>query len=104
FEAALRSAAQAESDSERAEQLAGVVALYRGALLSGCYEDWILPEQLRLQELYCQALRDLIQYAEQVDDLPRAITYAQRLISADRVNEDAHCQLIRLHAAAGQTF
>jgi DNA-binding SARP family transcriptional activator len=102
FEAALRSAAQAESDSERAEQLAGVVALYRGTLLSGCYEDWILPEQLRLQELFCQALRDLIQYAEQVEDLPRAITYAQRLISVDRVNEDAHSQLIRLHAAAGQ--
>jgi DNA-binding SARP family transcriptional activator len=103
FESALQSVAQAESAGERAERLTGVVDLYHGALLSGYYEDWIVPEQLRLQELYCQALRHLIQHFEQAEDLHRAIAYVQRLVSANVVSEEAHCHLIRLCAAAGQT-
>jgi DNA-binding SARP family transcriptional activator len=103
FEAALQSVAQAESAGERAERLAGAVELYQGALLSGYYEDWVVPEQLRLQELYCQAFRHLVQHFEQADDLHRAIAYAQRLVHANLVNEEAHRDLIRLCAAAGQT-
>src|SRR5439155_95334 len=64
FEAALAAAACSPSDTERAERLAQAVELYRGELLPGYYEEWVLQERLRLAEQFQRALTQLIALRE----------------------------------------
>jgi DNA-binding SARP family transcriptional activator len=102
FEAALQAAAQAGTHPGRAESLARAVELYRGELLTGCYDDWVLQEREWLAERYFQALGRLIGNLEQAGDLDRALAVAHRGLSLDPLREEAHVELMRLYAAAGQ--
>jgi hypothetical protein len=52
------------NEMDQAEQLARAVGLYRGELLPGYFEDWIVPERQRLAELHLQALGRLLALAE----------------------------------------
>src|SRR5204863_7537922 len=60
FQSAVKSAAETPASAERARLLEQGVELYRGPLLAGFYEQWILTEQQRLEELLFQALRQLM--------------------------------------------
>jgi predicted ATPase/DNA-binding SARP family transcriptional activator len=88
--------------TEPAVRLGAAVEQYRGELLPGYYEDWIVPERERLIELYCQALAQLIGYHEQSGDLPQALQYARLAAAADPLRDTARHDLIRLLAAAGE--
>ncbi len=103
FEAAQQSAAEAGSDTERAQFLAEAVELYGGELLPGYYQDWIIPEQRRLGELYFRTVRWLTAYLEQAGEWERALECARRGVAADPFREEAHQDLIRLLAASGQS-
>lgn len=59
FEDALRHAARAASDTERAEWLNRAVQAYGGPLLPGFYDDWVLGERERLAEQFAEATRRL---------------------------------------------
>jgi DNA-binding SARP family transcriptional activator len=102
FEAALRSAAHAEEPAARTGFLTAAVELYRGDLLPGFYEDWVGPEQQRLDELFFHALRQLIAQLEQTGEMDHALQYALRAVGANRLREEAHREVIRLYAALGQ--
>jgi class 3 adenylate cyclase len=102
FKIALRSAQRAGSGGERASSLAQAVTRYRGELLPGFFEDWVLQERSWLVELYFQALGQLIAHLQQEGELLRALAYAQRGVRADPLREEAHSQLMRLYAAVGQ--
>jgi predicted ATPase/DNA-binding SARP family transcriptional activator/class 3 adenylate cyclase len=102
FEAALQAASRASSRAEEVERLTEAVALYRGELLPGHFEDWVLQERERLAEAFHQALDPLIAHEWQAGHLPGALQWARRAVSADPLREEAHRELIRLLAAAGQ--
>lgn len=102
FLAGLRAAEQADSPADRALSLADAAELYRGPLLAGYYEEWIGPEQQHLAERYFQALGQLAGHFERGGDFDRALDYAARSVSADPLREEAHAELVRLYAAAGQ--
>jgi DNA-binding SARP family transcriptional activator len=104
FEAALQLAVQAGSSSgcEQALRLIQAVELYRGELLPGCFEDWVLPERQRLSEAYLQALDQLVGLLEQTGDLHGALQYARRAVAVDPLREETHHTMIRLLVAAGQ--
>ena len=59
FHAALQAAARAADLPDRVRWLEAAVALYRGELLPGYYEPWVLTERQALAELYLGALRQL---------------------------------------------
>jgi DNA-binding SARP family transcriptional activator len=102
FESALQTAAEARSVAEQAQRLSAAAELYRGPLLPGYYESWVLPEQQRLDELFFRALRQLIAHLERTGQFEPAIEYARRAVGADPLREEAHRELIRLYAAAAQ--
>lgn len=101
FEAALRSAASAGPE-QRGAFLAAAADLYGGELLPGHYEDWIFPEQQRLDELYFQTLRQLIAHLEGQGDLDGALQLALRAVAANRMREEAHREVMRLYGAGRQ--
>lgn len=70
--------------------------LYRGELLPGCYEEWILPERERLHQRHQQVLKDLLRLFEERGDHVAAIRYAQRLLALDPLSEDLSRHLMRL--------
>src|SRR2546423_43555 len=70
--------------------------LYRGALLPGCYDEWILPERERLRQRHWQVLEHLLRLFEGQGDHVSAIRYAQRLLALDPLSEDLSRRLMRL--------
>jgi DNA-binding SARP family transcriptional activator/tetratricopeptide (TPR) repeat protein len=71
-------------------------SLYRGELLPGCYDEWILPERERLRQCHRQVLEHLLRLFEEQDDYVTAIRYAQRLLVLDPLSEDLARHLMHL--------
>lgn len=94
FENALRAAAQAGTWQSAAD-------LYRGDLLPGCYDEWVLPERERLRLLYLDALEHACSESESARDLLAARKYAQLLLTADPLREETYRRLMRLSAVSG---
>jgi predicted ATPase/DNA-binding SARP family transcriptional activator/class 3 adenylate cyclase len=103
FRGALESASAAPNRVAATERLADAVELYRGPLLPGFYEEWIMPEQQRLAEEFYQAARQLARYWGEAGDYARALDSARRAVNVDSLREEAHRELIQLLAAAGRT-
>jgi DNA-binding SARP family transcriptional activator len=103
FEAALAAAGRATSPLDRIERLEQAVARYRGELLVGQEETWVLPERERLAERHMAALRELVRLLEERHETARALAYARQAVAADPLREEACRDLMRLLAATGQT-
>src|SRR5947209_8110697 len=73
-------------------------SLYRGELLPGCYDEWILPQRDRLRQRHLQVLEQLLRLFEAQGDNVTAIRYAQRLIALDPLSENLYRRLMRLFA------
>ncbi len=101
FEQALKLAdAATRRNDQRALQAALEQAdvLYRGELLPGCYDEWILPERDRLRQRHLQVLEHLLRLFEARGDTITAIRHAQRLLALDPLSEDLYRRLMRLFA------
>ncbi len=102
LESLTRTAQAADSDEERVRALAAAVAVYRGTLLRGHYEDWIVPEQRRLEALYFEAVRCLLPLLEREGGTAAALQVALRAVAVDPLREESHQALMRLYAASGR--
>ena len=103
FSAALNTAADAHPRAEKISALMAAVDLYRGPLVPGCYESWIVPQQLRLEDEYVGAITDLLRYCEEAGSIQQAVTYARTAVSVHPLREDLHLALMRLHIASGNS-
>jgi predicted ATPase/DNA-binding SARP family transcriptional activator len=92
-------------DPERVEALERALGWYRGELLAGFYDGWIVAERRRLAALYADLLARLLDALAAHHTSGRATTaidVAHRLIACDPLNEDAHMCLVRLYAEDGR--
>ncbi len=101
FERAVARAEQAEKQAEVQLVLEQAVELYRGDLLPGCYDEWILSERERLRHLFLDVLERLTLLLEQKRDYQAAIRAAQRLLRHDPLHEATYRHLMRLYALTG---
>jgi len=83
------------------QTLAGAVALYRGDLLEGWYQDWCLVERERLLNIHLALLDKLMAYCELNQEYQAGLTFGARILSYDRAFEHNHRRLMRLHYRAG---
>jgi DNA-binding SARP family transcriptional activator len=88
-------------NAEQADELRRAIALYRGDLLEGWYQEWCLFERERLQTTYLTILDKLMEYAEHVGAQDEGIDYGNAILRHDRARERTHRRLMRLHAGAG---
>jgi predicted ATPase/DNA-binding SARP family transcriptional activator len=77
------------------------IALYRGELLPGWYDEWVVREQTRLNERYLGALHDLAWSLEQKGALEAALEAIEKVVAADPYRESAYRLEMRLHMALG---
>jgi predicted ATPase/DNA-binding SARP family transcriptional activator len=83
--------------------LARAVRLYRGPLLEGCSEAWVIQERRVREEAYLQALRELAEQAVAKGQPALAEQYLRQAIAVDALRESAHRALMRLLAGDGNT-
>lgn len=100
FENALKAAETADAQTRQA-LLKQAIALYKGDLLPSCEDEWIVPERERLQQLYSNALEQLINQLQTQQDHRAALGYAQQLLRVDSFNEATYCTLMRLYNQSG---
>jgi DNA-binding SARP family transcriptional activator len=103
FESIAADASMSEDPTERAALYRAAVALYRGELLPGCYEESLVAERERLSAAYRDILGRLAAALGEAGDLPGALEVARKAVAEDHLREDAHCELMRLYVAAGRT-
>jgi DNA-binding SARP family transcriptional activator len=77
------------------------VDLYRGKLLPNCYDEWIEPEQERLQQACIRAYKKLMQVLLEQQDYSAAIRYGQQLLRIDPLNEVGYADLMRAYTCSG---
>jgi len=78
------------------------VDLYRGDLLEGYYDEWVLIERERLRDLYLQVLDQLVIAYKVALQYQQALATALRLAGADPLNESAHREVMRLYHYLGR--
>lgn len=90
------------------EALERAAVLYRGAFLDGLaireapFEDWLVAERLRLQELAMEVLARLLGLQRGAGDLEAAVQSALRLLAIDPAQEPVHRVLMRLLVQLGR--
>src|SRR5579871_1068670 len=102
FLAMARRAEDAASSEERIAALTAAIDLYKGELLPGYYEDWVLLERERLVTLYVRLLRRLVGELEALRETERALEYALRAAAVAPLQEEVAYDLIRQYAVTGQ--
>jgi DNA-binding SARP family transcriptional activator len=104
FEQALEQAEQAEqtrNTTVHRQALEQATQLYRGNLLPGCYDEWLLPERERLRLLFLRAAARLIEVKQQERDYDDALMVAQRLLHHDPLHEPTYQRIMNLYAVRG---
>lgn len=101
FETALSLAKTAVTPQETITYLETAVTLYKGDLLPGNYDDWIIPIREMIRQNYLDALYQLVTLFEGQQAYRAAARYSQRLLRQDPADEAAYVQLMRLHALSG---
>jgi len=107
FESALSRGTEREAiDSHH---LSTAAQLYRGEFLAGFFvrdspefEEWLVGEQVRLREAAVEVLRKLIESYQRRGEYRFGVHYARRLVAIEPLSEEAHRELMRLCALAGQ--
>ncbi|MFQ6100814.1 MAG: BTAD domain-containing putative transcriptional regulator [Anaerolineae bacterium] len=83
------------------EQWTAVVDCYRGDLLEGFYDDWVLAERSRLRQRYIHILEQRIALQKAGGDLRGAIRTTQRLLARDHLREEPYRYLMELYYRLG---
>jgi DNA-binding SARP family transcriptional activator len=84
------------------EALENALQLYKGDLLPGCYEDWVLPIREQLRQTFIYGIECLIGLLEHAHCYPEAISHTRLLLEFDPLREEDYRQLMRLHALNGE--
>jgi len=88
------------------EEQSGVMSainpdIYRGDLLQDFYDEWVLDEREHYRDVFINALHKNVQTLKANGEYQRAILLAEKITSADSVNEQAYQQLIFCQHALG---
>jgi len=89
------------SGARTPDAVARGVSLYRGELLPGCWDDWLLTERERLHQAFLALLDDGIRLAEQRRDYRTAMEYARIRLRHEPAHEHTSVTLMRLQAISG---
>ena len=78
--------------------------LWRGELLPGWYDDWVVFERERLHQLRLHALEYLAALMTRRGDLPAALHLALEAVRAEPLRESANARLIEVYLAERNVY
>ncbi len=83
------------------EDLIAAISVYGGDLLPGFYEDWVSLERERLQAVFEQRMKVLLDRLLQQECWAEVVDWGERWIALGHVPEPAYRALMHAHAALG---
>lgn len=83
------------------EALRAAIDLYRGDLLEGCYDEWVLDVRERFRDRYLSHLLRLAEVLASDGDHAEAVRVGRELLRNDPLREEAYRFVMRVHLAAG---
>lgn len=86
----------------RATQLAEALKHYRGDLLLGWYDNWVLEERERLRLVCLRGHRRLMEHFVALGDIDNAISSGLAALRLEPLQEMIQQQVIELYLASGQ--
>ncbi|HSJ87948.1 MAG TPA: BTAD domain-containing putative transcriptional regulator [Anaerolineales bacterium] len=89
------------SNHPSVEELMSALSNYRGELLPGSYEDWIMREREHLHTLYSQKMSQLLALLETEKRWHEMLEWAERWISLEYESESAYQALMIAYEALG---
>ena len=98
---ALERRRQADRHSVTVEELAEAVDPYKGDLLEGYYEDWIIGPRQDLLSRYLDALTQMVALYSRSGDYEGALRPARLRIDAEHFSDEWQRDVIRLYALNG---
>ena len=78
------------------------IALYKGDLLEGVYDDWAIRAREHERLLYLSSLAYLLQYHHEQQNYKKSLGYGQRILTVDPLREEIHREMMRLYLEIGQ--
>jgi DNA-binding SARP family transcriptional activator len=85
-----------------AAELCHGLALYRGELLDGFFDDWILAEREQLRALYIRGQLRLLDHFIAGDEVEAAIECGREVLRLDPLRESVHRRMMALYAGNGE--
>lgn len=98
FEGNLRRAETTSDINERCHLLDSALAVYKGDLLPGYFEDWVLAERERLANMLLRGLRQCASTLDAAGDTERALEYTLRAMQVAPLVEEVRVELMQLYA------
>lgn len=92
---------QKQLDETDLAALVQAVSVYRGELLPGFYEDWVLLERERLRDVFERRTQRLLELLAEEGQWSEVQRWAEHWISLGHVPEPAYRALMVSHAARG---
>ena len=105
FETAIAPAldtAQEKLEPPQLERLIAGLAHYRGDLLLGWYDNWVLSERERLRLLCLRGYRRLMEHYAAVGNIEKALAAGQSALRIEPLQELVQQRVIELYHASGQ--
>jgi ATP/maltotriose-dependent transcriptional regulator MalT/two-component SAPR family response regulator len=99
---------QTTNTAARMKLLCEIITLNRGPYLADLDAEWLIPERLRYQDLYRDAMVELANIYLQDGQIQESLATARRILQFDPLLEAAHRLIIQayaiLHDPAGMTL
>lgn len=86
---------------DQVERLRRAASLYRGDLLDGFYDDWVLPDRERFRLAYLTALERLLAHYQARGRWLAAISAGREILRADPLREHVQRRLMICHFSMG---
>jgi DNA-binding SARP family transcriptional activator len=95
-------ASRGRLQANAAAELCGGLELYRGELLDGFFDDWVLAEREDLRALYIRGQLRLLDHFSAGEELEDAIECGRQVLRLDPLRESVHRRMMMLFAANGE--
>jgi predicted ATPase/DNA-binding SARP family transcriptional activator len=102
FEDLIDKARETKQPEKRFDYLKQAISLYRGELLPGFDELWVLNERLRMEDLYISSLSQLIEECERLGRTDEAIDFLRLALAKEPLTEAWHTGLMRQYLKSGR--
>jgi DNA-binding SARP family transcriptional activator/predicted ATPase len=89
------------AEDKSLKELTKTAGLYRGELLPGFYEEWVVLERDRLESAYHQKMNLLMERLIQAEEWDNAIEWSEQWIKLGHAPEPAFRALMHAHANTG---